>query len=133
MQRRRSLVRILLVLALLPVAGCGGSATPMAPAVTAMGDWRGTTQVGPLDISIFIDNGGSLTGAGTLTSSMSPGFVALFDVSGSRVGYAVQLTLTPTNLALPPVYLTGTITGSAMPATLNGDWFAGDTVRLARQ
>lgn len=112
--------------ALAALAACsGGDAVAPPPVLNAT--WTGTTN-GQTFSMILTENGGSVTGSGTLTNTPS-GTLAL-TVTGSYASPNVSLSMT--SGLHPAINLTAVVAGKTMTGTLQGSGFTGDAITLTK-
>ena len=124
----RTLTAVLL-LALAPVlAACGDSSTePRTP--SASGTWTGVVNGGTFTLTLAEQNGGTLTGAGSLQGS---GGAVSVTVTGTHVHPSISLTIKSTGFE--DLNYTGQfVNDNAISGNLNGSGFNNETLTLMRQ
>jgi hypothetical protein len=117
-------MRHMAALALIALAACGGSTEPK-PAPWYDGTWSGTTGGQTITLDM-IENGGAVTGTGTITGTPTRALT----VAGTYSAPTLVVTLTA-GLA-PAVSLRGTVNGATMAATLTGSGFTGEGITMTR-
>lgn len=107
--------------------GCPGTCVTPPPPDGITGTWVGSIDVDGTAVPLTLwltDTDGSVTGTGLLTYYQ-------LNITGSRTGNDVTLTITPTDVA--PTVFTGTWDGAdALDGVVNGSGFTGELVNLTR-
>jgi hypothetical protein len=128
--------RILYAALAVSALACGDSSGPNGSSGLA-GQWTSNqAQItgGFVSVSAVIaEQGGVLSGSGTLTVSGCPGSPYAVTLTGARAGTDVSLTLLPQNINFSGTYATNSITGTLTGLSCGGITIAPGTIVLTRQ
>jgi hypothetical protein len=126
----RAAKRVAIVVGVFLALACGGETTALQNAVLS-GRWVGTVGTQTLDISLA-ENGGAVTGSGTLTNT--PSGTRAFTISGTYAAAPIgHTTITLSSGTAQPFTFAGQVYPSSMLGTLTGSGFTGDAITLTRQ
>ena len=129
MKQARTLSWLVALLPLL-LAACGSDAVAPDPDPTVSGSWSGTTGTTTLSLTMNeADSTGVVTGSGNITDTGVA--FALSISSGTHVFPNLSLILSATGFQ--DINLTGTVSETAIAATINGSGFMNVNINMTKQ